>query len=78
MIKCKTLCVNCKYHTGSGQWYNHLCKHPETVRIEEQDPITGKMGYAGCNDLGGIYLCDSKYQNCRNLNKGNCPNFQKG
>jgi len=77
MIECKTICVRCKYHKGWGVWYNHYCEHPSTARNEEQDPVTGEISYGIRNDLGRVVLTDKEFPHCRDINHGNCPNFEK-
>lgn len=72
-----TLCVNCTYHKGSGEWYDHFCKHPEVRFIPDIDPVTGEKGYAKTNDLGRGSLTDTPYPYCRDINQGQCPYFKE-
>ena len=79
----KTICVQCKHHEGiedghrTDCWYNHFCKHPETLLIRDIDPVTGVEGYAKVNSLGTPYLTDSPFPYCRDINHGNCPRYER-
>lgn len=77
-IHAKTLCVKCKYHNGESAgkpWYAHRCRHRAVKRQLKQDPVTGRMGYAGRNDLGTVYLSTEESPYCRDVNHGNCEHF---
>lgn len=81
-VKCKTICINCINHYEKPDsrnidvWYNHFCRSPEVARTEEQDPVSGKIGFADKNDLGGIYITDEQFPYCRDINHGNCQHYQ--
>lgn len=60
-MKHKTICVNCKHHVYYG--VKHMCQHARDEDDKLQDYVTGKT----------YYRCP----NCRDLNQGNCPNFEK-
>jgi len=79
-VTCKTICAKCKHCEIQGEgngWYNYLCAHPEFARIPEQDPVTGKSGFAEKNDLGRIVFTENKFPYCREINHGNCELFEK-
>lgn len=72
-----TICYNCIHFFNNEPnsprqdvWYNHLCR--ASPRQPIADPVTGKSGYKGVNDLGGEYITDEPYDYCRKLNKGLC------
>lgn len=78
----KTICGDCRHFlnrepTGprSDVWYNHMCS--ASPRPDAIDPVTGKHGYAGKNDLGGAFVTDERYMFCRDVNTGNCSLFDK-
>ena len=75
---CKTLCVNCRHHVGSGVWYAHYCQHPDKRRPKEQDPVTGEIFFAIRNDLGNVCFTCEQYPHCRDINHGNCPLYEEG
>ena len=80
MKKVKTLCVNCEHFKVEGTmnrhiWYNHFCTNPDLQRIEEVNPVTGKSGFVGKNDLGTMYFTDESSPHCRDINHGNCEYF---
>jgi hypothetical protein len=66
-----TLCSECRYVRKE----NWSCSHPAVMRVEEQDPVTGKYGFVVVNDLGTTYFSEDKYPPCRNYNHGNCEMF---
>ena len=73
-----TFCINCRHHRMEGDsdiWYDHLCGATAVQKTREQDPVTGKFGYASKNDLGGLYLSERPEPYCREINHGNCPHF---
>jgi hypothetical protein len=73
-----TICVQCKHLILCGDSksdWSYLCKKAE--RIRSIDPVTGKTMYSTKNDLGHEYFTESKYDFCRNVNKGNCKDFEK-
>jgi len=78
-----TICVNCKHHHEKPDprniniWYSHICQHPEVKRQEEQNPVTGEIGYAAKNDLGTVYITDESHPYCRDINHGNCPLYEQ-
>jgi hypothetical protein len=72
-----TICINCKYFIQNGPiWYDQFCgadELPATI-----DPVTGKSGYEGINDLGGKYITQQKHPFANRVNiDGNCPLYQK-
>lgn len=74
-----TICIHCRHHNGASPedpWYNHFCQHPELKRPKEQDPVTGRWGYAIRNDVGNIVMVEEPYPYCRSVNKGNCPYYE--
>lgn len=81
-LKAKTVCVNCRYHNGAlpeDSTWDHRCLHPSVSRHKEQDPVTGLMGYAHKNDLGGVSILNGEenaHPYCRSLNNGNCSMFE--
>jgi hypothetical protein len=75
----KTICVDCKHHNGanpSDAWHTHLCLNPLVQRHEEQDPVTGLIGFGIKNSLGKICIISEKYPNCSDYNHGNCDMFE--
>ena len=81
---CKTICIHCKHHltdvkmSGTeSRRYEHFCTHPELLLPKEQDPVTGKIGYAQKNDLGRVVLSKQKHPYCRDINHGNCPSYEE-
>ncbi len=76
MKKPKTICAECKYVINEC-WSNWYCGHPENEKTIEIDPVSGEQGYASTNELGHLYISDTKYHNCRDLNKGYCSIFEK-
>lgn len=77
-----TICLNCKFHYNGGRfsgnilaWYNHFCT--ASLRTKAIDPVTGEENYIGKNDLGQEYFTPNSYSYCRDINKGNCPLYQK-
>ena len=78
-VLCKTICVECKWHCGAvpeAVWYDHRCQNPGLKRIQEQDPVTGLIGFTGVNSLGQPYQTDAEFPYCRDINKGNCERFE--
>lgn len=81
-VMVKTICVSCNHHhtnqdgPRSDCWYNHFCLHPELAAIPEQNPVTGKVEYAGVNSLWGQYFTAQKHPYCRDVNNGNCPHYE--
>ncbi len=74
------VCVKCRHvkiEPPGIVWYSFLCGHPANDRPLTVDPVTGKRGYAGSNDLGGSYVADDKHRNCREVNDGTCPHFEE-
>ena len=77
-IMAKTICVQCKHYCGPGKlhpWHRHRCTHPDFEKQQEQDPVTGDIGFAGRNDLGRVAIDDERYPYCRDINHGNCEKF---
>lgn len=78
-----TICTRCGHflnlEPGSVRehiWYNHLCKAsplPKGV-----DPYDGKEKACSINAFGGRYFSDNEFQYCRDVNDGNCQQFQDG
>lgn len=76
-----TVCKKCRYfvqlETGSVRehvWYNHLCKAtPLPMKV---DPYDGKTKPYCHNDLGGEYFTENPFKYCRDVNDGQCPQFQ--
>ena len=69
----KTICVNCRYHSGktsSDIWYNHRCSHPAYELERRQDPVSGQWKY-------GPYMEDTKHPYCREINTGDCEGFEE-
>lgn len=55
-------------------WYNHLCKaNPLPIKI---NPVTGAAQSVSQNDLGRTVYSDRNFGFCRDVNKGECENFQ--
>lgn len=81
--ECKTICVNCRHHylkpdsRGIDVWYLHFCHHPEVSRPREQDPVTGKWGYADKNDLGKVSIGNDQFPHCNEINHGNCELYEE-
>lgn len=76
-----TVCVKCAnflnkdpHSARKDVWYNHMCMAAKRTRVV--DPYDGKIRYAGTNDLGGEYLTNEKYLNCRDVNNGRCQYFK--
>ncbi len=76
-IYCQTVCINCRHHEGKGTWYNHICKHEEGVRQQEQNPVTGEIEFSMKNDLGRSVFVEEEYPYCRDVNHGNCPLYEE-
>ena len=73
------ICAECEFFldTNPPGWdslWDMLCT--ERFLPFEQHPVTGKMKYAGYNDMGGKYWQDVKYDACikRNMD-GRCSDF---
>ena len=79
MIRPDTICVDFVYHRLDGRdiWYNHTCEAPQEKKPVEVDCVTGRQVFASRNDLGNVYVSDSQYPYCRDINKGNCPHYEK-
>lgn len=56
-------------------WYNHVCT--ATPLPVQRDPVTGQLQNVSRNDLGREIFTDQPFQFCREINKGNCPLFEK-
>ncbi len=75
----KTICANCMFciHAPDsepklGNWYHFRCgavMHDKMI-----DPVTGEEAYAS-HEAG--FLTKEKHPNCRDMNKGECPLFQR-
>ena len=79
MNECKTICIHCKWHAQEGGQtiHSHLCTHPGVAKPREQCPVTGRVGYAEVNSLGGVFLAESPHPMCRTLNHGNCELYEE-
>jgi len=72
-----TICIECQHYQGptiDPKWYQQYCK--ASPRPKAIDPCTGKEGYRGINDLGTTYYDEQPYQYCRDLNDGNCQQWE--
>lgn len=69
-----TICTQCKHYL-KGRGYNRFCKaHPLATAI---DPVDGETKhYLGDRSIVGTFTSD-KYRQCRAINTGKCPKFQK-
>ena len=73
-----TICVECAHCVKTDPapiWYNFRCS--ALPQEGERDPVTGIAGYPRINDLGGTYYDSCPYPYCRDINKGDCPMFEK-
>lgn len=77
-------CVDCAHHmvitvdpdSNPSIWYNNFCS--ASPRAKAIDPVTGKHGYASCNDFGTQIIIGEPYEYCRDINKdGHCSLFQE-
>ena len=73
-----TICFKCKHHRRIGStdiWYDQVClAHRRQPAV---DPVTGKKGFGGVNDLGREYFTDQGYLHCRDINDGACSRFER-
>lgn len=77
-----TVCFRCKFFLNkepntprADVWYNHLCqKRPLLKGI---NPVTGKPQYIASNDLGQYHYTDQEFVFCRDINNGNCQDFEE-
>ncbi len=80
VILAKTICVHCVFYCGPGvlkkPWHTHRCVHPENIKTQQQDPVTGEIGFVEKNDLGRVCISEDQYPHCRDINHGNCPQFK--
>ena len=75
-LKAITICAQCQHFINKGPiWYSQFCG--ASALPIEVDPVTGRRGPTGTNDLGGKYQSDSKYHYARNINKGECLKFKE-
>lgn len=72
-----TVCFDCWHFKGdkSAPWYAHFCgARPLPTAV---DPVTGQVqAYAG-NDLNRAAFVDRGFAYCRDVNDGECPEFER-
>lgn len=77
-----TICTDCRHHkhliknpSAPHVWYNHFCGAVE--REPAVDPVTGRLGFLGRNDLGTTCVTEDQFHFCRDINRGDCEYFVK-
>ena len=70
-----TICAKCVHADFRGEvWYDQFCRASRNERTT--DPVTGKRSYKVMNDLGTVGYSDEPYRLCRDVNDGQCKNFE--
>lgn len=71
------ICAECKHFKNlekglppDSVFYNLMCM--ADISEKKQDPVTGKMVFAGQNDLGQEVPVIDGHPYCRDMNHGDC------